>query len=267
MSAVHTQPQTEASELQALRAAAACPTGSIRTQIPNKRAAEANASFPLPVEDSLVETPVPDVFYNGFASPKTFGGSSWLLLHRGSDPHAIMFDCPRFFGPLAKRIKDLAKDVGGVRYLVLSHQDDVAGHDKWAEALGAKRVIHKDECNSWQGTDVCEVQLTNNDFPYELSEGSQLIHVPGHSLGSIALLHQPTESLFTGDHIMFRRSVGKVSGGGFSQSVPLQTVSVEKLSDVPFRHGWPGHGGHFHFESAEERRQVIADAVKFMRAL
>ena len=42
--------------------------------------------------------------------------------------------------------------LGGAKYMVLSHKDDVADHAKWAEALGAHRVIHADEVTRSQGT-------------------------------------------------------------------------------------------------------------------
>ena len=43
--------------------------------------------------------------------------------------------------------------MGGVRYMFLTHRDDVAEHGKWAEALGAERILHVKECNEQQGTE------------------------------------------------------------------------------------------------------------------
>ena len=45
------------------------------------------------------------------------------------------------------------QDLGGAKYHFLTHQDDVAGHDKWCEALGTERIIHSTETNSSQGTE------------------------------------------------------------------------------------------------------------------
>ena len=42
--------------------------------------------------------------------------------------------------------------LGGAKYMVLSHKDDVADHAKWAEALGLQRIIHADEVTARQGT-------------------------------------------------------------------------------------------------------------------
>ena len=43
--------------------------------------------------------------------------------------------------------------LGGAKYHFLTHQDDVAGHDKWHEALGTERLIHSTETNTSQGTE------------------------------------------------------------------------------------------------------------------
>lgn len=216
--------------------------------------------------NTFESTPVPDVFYNGFASPHTFGGASWLAIQRGDDPCVIMFDCPRFFKPLAKAIKKKAEEYGGVRYLVLSHQDDVAGHAEWASALGAKRVIHRDECNATQGTNACEVQLVDADFPFNLVDGVELIHVPGHTSGSIAMLHRDSDSLFTGDHFFYSERVGRLCGARYIMHSRDELVqSVEKLVDISFLHGWPGHGRHFHFTDDNDRKTQIKSAVKFMK--
>lgn len=179
-----------------------------------------------------------------------------------------MFDCPRFFGPLARAIRALAAPVGGVRYIVLSHRDDVAGHAEWAAALGARRVVHRDEANASQGTDASEVQLDDADLPYALADGATLVHVPGHTRGSIALLHRPTLSLFTGDHLMYVAHEDALTGSTMYiwHSWAEQVRSVEKLADLPFLHGWPGHGRPFHFRDDGEKRLAIAAAAEYMRS-
>ena len=44
------------------------------------------------------------------------------------------------------------QDMGGVKYMFLTHKDDVAAHYKWASALGAERIMHKAETNVQQRT-------------------------------------------------------------------------------------------------------------------
>ena len=43
--------------------------------------------------------------------------------------------------------------MGGVRFIFLTHRDDVADHAQWAAEFGAQRIIHASECNARQGTE------------------------------------------------------------------------------------------------------------------
>lgn len=272
-SAVYHQPQTEEELMAGLQAAVACPTGSIRTEMPQKRSKEALASFPKAARDFDGHV-VENVFYNGYTSKDTFGCASWLLLGGGDGRPNVMFDCPRFSENLAKNIESLTADTGGVEYLVLSHMDDVAGHDVWAKRLNAKRVIHRTECNMQQGTNECEIKLdleseNKENERYVLAPGMEIIHVPGHTLGSIALLDIPTKSLFTGDHLAFFASLGNLSGSPrfIQHSWSVQNGSVRKLSKESFLHGWPGHGRSFHFKDDADRVQGIEQSAEYMATL
>ena len=239
-----------------MRAAVSCPTGSIRTEQPDSLSKEATKSFPLP-------TGVPGIYFNGYSSRHTFGASSWLAT---SDDFAIMFDCPRYNEKLATAIEETTAAIGGVKYLVISHSDDVYGHEKWAKRLSISRVIHAKEISKHQGTDACELPLTDEQFPYQLAPGFELIHVPGHSRGSIALLHHPSASLFTGDHLasgVTNELTGFPRYNFYSWQVQIE--SVLKLKDVPFRHIWPGHGRQTHFASENEKNAAIVDAVERMK--
>ena len=44
------------------------------------------------------------------------------------------------------------QELGGAKYIFLTHRDDVAAHYKWATALGAERVMHMMETNDKQRT-------------------------------------------------------------------------------------------------------------------
>ena len=61
--------------------------------------------------------------------------------------------CPppacRYNPVLAKQLERL----GGVRYMFLTHRDDVGDHERWAQHFGAQRILHSLECNERQGTD------------------------------------------------------------------------------------------------------------------
>ena len=59
--------------------------------------------------------------------------------------------------PIASRFRVVIKlgsqALGGAKYIFLTHRDDVADHVKWAEALGAQRIMHIDETNPAQKTE------------------------------------------------------------------------------------------------------------------
>ena len=46
----------------------------------------------------------------------------------------------------------LLQELGGAKYIFLTHRDDVAAHYKWASALGAERIMHTMETNEKQRT-------------------------------------------------------------------------------------------------------------------
>src|SRR5215475_1919719 len=87
---VQLQPRDDAERRSAYRALAACPTASIGA--PDKRAvAEAVRDFPIQL--------APGVFYNGFHSPKSYGGSSYFVQHAGGN---WLIDSPRFVEHLVR---------------------------------------------------------------------------------------------------------------------------------------------------------------------
>lgn len=267
---MHAQPASRDAELHALRAAAACPTGSIRTEAPHALAGAGADAFPLPVSPFLTGASVPDVFFNGYTAAENYGAASWLVLHRGpGEAFAVMFDSPRFDARLAANIRRVAAAVGGVRYLVLSHKDDVAHHAAWAAALGAARIIHEKEVVAAQGTDAAEIQLADGQLPLRLGAGVELIHAPGHSPGSLVMLHGASQSLFTGDHLVYMERLGGLGSAAeyCTQSWSLQIENVAKLAELPFLHIWPGHMRPFHFADAADRRRGIDAAVRFMSAM
>ena len=46
----------------------------------------------------------------------------------------------------------MVQALGGVKYMFLTHKDDVGAHYKWASTLGAERIMHKAETNVQQKT-------------------------------------------------------------------------------------------------------------------
>ncbi|MBK8205878.1 MAG: MBL fold metallo-hydrolase [Planctomycetes bacterium] len=246
-SAVRAQPAGSAQRLAAMQALVSCPTASIGVTDADTRAAlrEVSTSFPLPVED--------DVFYCGYHAESSFGAASWFIQREGGN---VMVDSPRFAAPLVKRIADM----GGIRWLYLTHRDDVADHAKWAARFGAERIIHADD---GRGLDA-EVKLKGS-APHELAPGLTVIPVPGHTRGS-TVLHYRDKFLFTGDHLAWSKRLNNLYAfrSACWYSWDEQIKSMERL--LPLRFEWvlPGHGWKFRASAPEMARQ-LQECVNWMR--
>ncbi|KXZ55477.1 hypothetical protein GPECTOR_2g1026 [Gonium pectorale] len=168
-SAVLAQPQDRAGRVAALRALLSCPTHSIHADNrTSEELREAQESLPAPVP-GLGPTVPPDgawveadtgalgaVYYTGWAAVESVAGAAYLLVRpKGGN---ILIDSPRYNPVLARRIEAL----GGVRYMFLTHRDDVGGHEAWARHFGAVRILHELEANRQQGTDKVEVKLSGS---------------------------------------------------------------------------------------------------------
>src|SRR5258706_11429753 len=79
-----------------------------------------------------------DVYYCAFNSPKSYGGNSYFVRHPDGN---WLIDSPRFIPLLVDRLAQL----GGLRYIFLTHRDDVADASAYAQRVGAQRIIHEDD--------------------------------------------------------------------------------------------------------------------------
>jgi glyoxylase-like metal-dependent hydrolase (beta-lactamase superfamily II)/ferredoxin len=233
---VRMQPRDEGEERAAYRALVACPTGSIGA--PDKAAARAAVDeFPMRLADG--------VFYCGFNSPKSFGGNSYFVEHPAGN---WLVDAPRFVEPLARRLAER----GGVRYIFLTHRDDVADAARYAERFGAERIIHRLELAAQPDAE----RVIEGRDPVELAPGFTAIPTPGHTRGHCALLHR--EFLFSGDHIWWSRNRDRLTASRdvcwYSWTEQVQSVAL--LGKYTFEWVLPGHGERANFPAEEMRRQL-----------
>lgn len=252
-SAVTTQPSTQDDRQTALKALLSCPTYSIHADdASSKEMIAARDSFPSPAFSESK-----NVFHLGFHDEKSFGAASYYIVR--PDGNNIMFDVPRWNPSLASRIESM----GGVKYIVLSHRDDVGAHEKYASRFGATRVIHSLETNSSQGTDKVEWKL-EGEGPWRLGNDIEIIFTPGHTRGHIVMVFHPEKVLFTGDHLAYSARLQRLTT--FPRynwySVEKQLQSVEKLIDVDFLSVLPGHGRPWKFRTQTEREQQLKDLLR-----
>lgn len=242
---VSVQPQTEAVERRALRALLACPTGSIGTLHPNN-ARDVSSDFPFHLEDG--------VYYCGFNSPKSYGGSSYLIKHPAGN---WLIDSPKFLPGLTRRFREL----GGIRYIFLTHCDDVAEAGKYAHQFESQRIIHRLDLS---GEPEAEIVL-EGDEPARLAPEFLVVPTPGHTRGH-CVLNYKDRFLFTGDHLRWSRTSRRLTASHSTcwHSWTEQTKSMAKLLGLTFEWVLPGHGQSVKLP-ANLMQQDLAKLVQRMR--
>jgi len=238
-SAVHHQPVNETERLRSLQALLACPTASIGTVEKPKDIKDAQQSFPILVEENI--------YHCGYHAENSFGAASYLIVRPEGN---VLVDSPRFTPPLVKRIEEL----GGIHYLYLTHRDDVADHQKFAEHFGCKRILHRDELTT--GTRDVEIQLTGSET-VQLEPDLLIIPVPGHTKGHTVLLYN-NKFLFTGDHLAWSDQLNQLiafrSACWYSWSELIK--SMRKLANYSFEWVLPGHGRRYHADAKTMHQQM-----------
>ena len=209
---VHAQPRDEIEAHRARMAVVACPVAAIGTETKHAFGA-ARAAFPEPLEDG--------VHYCGWAADSSYGARSYLVVRERGN---ILVDSPRYATPLVERIAAL----GGVRWMFLTHRDDVADHAKFRRRFGCERILHRADVAS--GTRDVERVLEGSE-PIVLDDEILFIPVPGHTRGSVCMLYRG-KFLFSGDHVWWDPDRGRVHA---SRNVcwydwSRQTESMQRLA-------------------------------------
>ena len=212
----------------------ACPTSSIGVSGPHDKARLLGAAhaFPLPLGEGEDE----QVSYCGYASEASFGASSYFIRRAGGN---VLVDSPR----ASKILMDRLEALGGVRFMFLSHRDDVADHAAFRERFGCNRILHADDVD--HGTREVERQLEGS-VPTRLAPDLLVVPTPGHTRGSACLLYRD-RYLFTGDHLWADEDTGALAAGRSVcwYSWSEQTRSMKRLLELDFEWVLPGTAGAF----------------------
>lgn len=232
------QPTSKQERRSAAQALLSCPTASIGNESKADRDA-ALADFPLPITDV--------VFHCGFHSEQSFGATAYLIVRPAGN---VLVDSPRFVRPLVERVRAM----GGVKWLFLTHRDDVADHAKWAREFGCARVMHEADADAL-GT-APEVTV-RGEADHRLDDDLVVIPTPGHTRGSACLLHAERH-LFTGDHLAFSARLDHLYG--FRSACWFDwnqlVASTRRLREYRFEWVLPGHGRRAHYPVAQMRREL-----------
>jgi glyoxylase-like metal-dependent hydrolase (beta-lactamase superfamily II)/ferredoxin len=233
-SIVSTQPRDDRERHRALMALVTCPTSSIATtrKLDSKAAARA---FPERVADG--------VYFCGYASRDSYGAASWLVTRPDGN---VLIDSPRAASTLIDRVAAL----GGVRWMVLTHRDDVADHAKWHARFGCERVAHGNDAP--RGAEIVIDGVT------DLAGDLRIVPVPGHTRGSCVLVDRATNA-FTGDHVWANDEGDGLDAGRDVcwYSWPEQRKSMAALAEHAFIEVFPGHGRRFRARDAAAMQREL----------
>ncbi len=231
------QPINEDQEAALWRAAAACPTKSIGNR---EHRREPEGVFPYPMEVG--------VYALGNNALSSFGGHSYLVVRPDGN---LMIDSPRFSRPLASSIDRM----GGIAHLLLSHRDDVADADRWAERYGARVWIGEADADAAPyATDL----LDGSTVAF-IASGVSGIPAPGHTKGHV-LYHVDDRCLFTGDTLLWNHRRGEFD------VTPVQTWyswsaladTMDRIASLQVEWVFPGHGMWRHTNAQEWTRLMSA---------
>jgi glyoxylase-like metal-dependent hydrolase (beta-lactamase superfamily II) len=231
------QPGTPEEVVAATRALLACPTASIGVE------------GAKPAVDGLFPEHVDgDVFYCGYTSRDSFGANSFFAGRAGSN---LLVDAPRFVPPLVRAFEA----AGGISHILLTHQDDVADAQRYAERFSARVWIHE-----WDARAApFATDLIRGMEPTRIGPDLLAIPVPGHTRGSVVYLLE-SRFLFTGDSLYWSRRRGRLSAfrDACWYSWEEQARSLARLLEHTFTWVLPGHGNRAQGEAGEWRRQLGA---------
>lgn len=242
---VRTQPTLSNERRDAWRALLSCPTGSIGC-LGDDDPKAVMSDFPLVVEEP--------VYYCGFNSPKSYGGNSYFIRHEAGN---WLIDSPKFVTPIVNRLESL----GGVEHIFLTHRDDVADAERFAQHFGSRRIIHRAELASQRGAEM----VLDGRGPWELAPGFVAIFTSGHTEGHCVLLYRD-RFLFTGDHLDWDRDLKQLAASERHcwYSWPLQAQSMASLEEYTFEWVLPGHGQKVQLPANEMKKEITRLARAMM---
>lgn len=248
-SAVYHQPTNETERLAAMQALLSCPTASIGTVDKPQDIKAVQETFPIPIADN--------VYHCGYHAESSYGAASYLLVREQGN---ILVDSPRFTPALVKRLEKM----GDIRYMYLTHRDDIADHKKFRDHFRCDRILHSDDITP-KTSDV-EIQLTGHDA-IALSPDLVIIPVPGHTKGHTILLYQQ-KFLFTGDHLAWSDHLHQLYAFDdlcwYSWSELLN--SMRRLATYRFEWVLPGHGRRYHAD-AQTMGQQMQKCISWMETV
>jgi glyoxylase-like metal-dependent hydrolase (beta-lactamase superfamily II) len=174
------------------------------------------------------------VFRLGHNARSSFGAHSYLVMRTAGN---VMIDSPRW----TREVYEPLDERGGLAMILLSHRDDVADADRYAERFGAEVWIHADD----RVAAPYASRLIEGTEPVTLREDIVAFPVPGHTKGSVLYLVDG-RLLFSGDSLAWnpRREQLMAFRDACWYSWPEQRASLSRFAEsaLSFDRLFCGHG-------------------------
>ena len=241
---VKKQPVSDDELLRTKQALLSCPTASIG-MYDKLDLKDARASLPRELTENI--------YINGYNHRNSYGAHSYFIKSNNGN---WLTDAPRFVPDLIRKFEDM----GGLKYIFLTHRDDVADAHKYAAHFDAQRIIHFDDRSAQPNAEIIL------DTTFLEIDKAKIYHAPGHTKGHLVMLWD-NQYLFTGDHfawsqrkasfIAFRRACW------YSWTEQIKSVQLmQQFEDVRFV--FPGHGMWHHVDKGTFP-EIIEDVVQWMK--
>lgn len=239
LSFIKKQPTSKEELNLAYLALYSCPVHAIGVKESKKQKREYVKNIPYHIEEGI--------YFCSYNSEKSYGANSYLIKR---DKGNILVDSPRF----EKKLVSTLEELGGIEYIYLTHQDDIADYKKFKEHFNAKVIFHKDDFNSY----IKKADITlkgENDFL--LDDEVKIIVQRGHTKGHTVLLYK-NFYLFTGDNLNYNVEGDFISA--FKNFCwydwDVQLKSLRKLLDYEFAYILAGHGGSFKSSKGDMKKRL-----------
>jgi glyoxylase-like metal-dependent hydrolase (beta-lactamase superfamily II) len=241
------QPQTAEEIEMAWRAVLVCPTRSVGHE--TLRHPDVPV-FPQDLGDSVHRL--------GHNSRDSFGAHSYLVVRPGGN---LMVDAPRW----TREVVEPVDRLGGVAHVLLSHRDDVADAQRYAEHFGARVWIHHDD----RAAAPYATDLVTGLDPVTIADGVVAFPVPGHTRGSVLYLVDDG-LLFSGDSLAWdherERLMAFRDACWYSWEAQTDSLGRFAASGLGFRRLFCGHGWNHDLEAASFHRHLLELVERMPRA-
>lgn len=188
---------------------------------------------PMDVLHPLPERP--DIYWIEVYDPQTYHAQSYLLVHPEGN---ILIDVPAY----RKEVIRALQERGGVRYIFITHKDDIGSAGTFQEFFHARIILHRSEAHYVRDGQV-DIAF---DGDLSLYPDVVIVHLPGHTPGSAALLDlRAPAALFCGDAINVKDTHELfVPRHPFDFDARLKRITLRKLLQYPFELVLPAHPAH-----------------------